>query len=171
MRYRSCDFFGSPEEVQVDRHASRLVEGEGGPTFSPPCRPPRPDQPRRLLHQNPPCISPPSRPSLPPRHPLSPYHPQPPHTYTHPNPAATHPPHARSSRRDSSTRQGPTFSFVTLDFTSKLAFTLSLAFHFTICFSSCILNRGPNAPAHRSPTNARGFTIYCLVLPLPSLSA
>jgi hypothetical protein len=37
----------------------------------------------------------------------TPYHPQPPHAYTHPNPTATHPPHARSSRRDAGNDRDP----------------------------------------------------------------
>ena len=37
----------------------------------------------------------------------TPYHPQPPHTHPHPNPTATHPPHARSSRRDAANDRDP----------------------------------------------------------------
>jgi hypothetical protein len=40
----SCDFLGSPEEVLVDRHASRLVEGEGEPAIPPRRHPSRSHQ-------------------------------------------------------------------------------------------------------------------------------
>ena len=156
MRYRSCDVFGSPEEVQVDRHASRLVEGEGEPKLSTPCLPPRPHQPRRLLHQDPSRLPPHSRPSLPSRHPL------PPSTSTHPHPPQPHrnPPTTRPIQSsECSQRQGPTFPSITLAFPRGHHFiicfsSIILALPFTICVSPCILNRGPDAPAHRSPTNA-----------------
>jgi hypothetical protein len=135
MRYRSCDFFGSPEEVQVDRHrhASRLVEGEGEPTLSPSCLPPRPNQPRRFLHQNPSRLPPPGRPSLPSRHPLSsstPTHLRPPQPYR--NTPTTRPIQSLGC----STRQGLTYPFLTLAFTRGLHFKNcphpSLALHLTI---------------------------------------
>ena len=111
MRYRSCDFFGSSEKVQVDRHASRLVEGEGEPKLSTPCFPTRPHQPRRFLHQDPSRLPPHSRPSLPSRHPL------PPSTPTHPHPPQPHrnPPTTRPIQSsECSQRQGPTFPSITL---------------------------------------------------------
>ena len=120
--YRSCDVFGSSEEVQVDRHASRLVEGEGKPKLSPPCIPPRPNQPFRLLYQNPPCIPSHCRPTLPSWHPLLSS------THTHYHPAQ---PHRNTPTRPiqssgCSERQGPTFPPITL--ASPLTLFLLLSF-------------------------------------------
>ena len=156
MRNWSCDFFGSPEEVQVDRHTSRLVEGEGKPKFSPPCIPPWPNQPFRLLHQNPPCIPPHCCPPLPSWHPQqsstpTTYYPAQPHRNT----PTTRP--IQSS--GSSQRQGPTFPSITLAspltlFLLYFFFLTSASLLTSLClprFSFPTFTQGPNAPSNHGP--------------------
>ena len=97
----------------------------------------------------------------------TPYYPQPTHTTTPPHPTATHPSHARSVVRTQRTT-GTHLSSHHLSFQPRtslynLFFIYSLALPFTICFSPCILNRGPDAPAHRSLTNAPWVSPFTVV--------
>ena len=131
MRDWSCDFFGSPKEVQVNRHASRLVEGEGKPKPPPPCIPPWPNQPFRLLYQDPPCIPSHCCPTLPSWHTLlspnpTPYNPAQPHRNT----PTTRPIQSSSC----SEQQGPTFLSITL--ASPLTLFLLLSFFLIQCIAS-----------------------------------
>ena len=151
MRYRSCDFFGSPEEVQVDRHASRLVEGEGEPKLSTPCLPPWP-------HQPPPTSSPRSFPSTatsppypsfmaPPTilnpHNLLPRPSPPQHTHHPPDPVVGKQP-----------TTGTHLPFHHLSFTTYFVFTLFLTMASlltSLClplFSFPTFTQGPNAPSN-----------------------
>ena len=171
MCYRSCDVFGSPEEVQVDRHASRLVEGEGEPKLSTPCLPPRSHQPRRLLHQDPSRLPPHSRPSLPSRHPLppsinlhtpapTPTPPQP--THHPPDPVVGSPPTTGTHLPFHHLSLHPRTSLY------NLFFIYSLALPFTICCPTLHFKQGtrrtrPPQPHQRS-VGSPLTVLFCLCL-------